>query len=65
MPNPDFTGDVPSRRCETCEYWSQWPSLRWGACTASAATVQGTVVTATMVTTTDLTVCSNWDRKKE
>lgn len=23
MPNPDFTGTVPTRRCETCKYWNK------------------------------------------
>ena len=67
MPNPDFTGSVPHRRCETCKYWhqSKLRSVRGlcnlGAYGLSTADSDVNVILETQAFyTTDLTVCSNW-----
>jgi len=68
MPNPDFTGTVPARRCETCKSWHAWPTKRWGSCDASSYHMTCNNTTASMVSlavTTDLTVCSDWTCKAE
>lgn len=66
MPNPDFEGTVPSRRCETCKWWDWLPKSAFGLCrnyehrmpASQTAAIQHPV-------TTDLTVCSNWERREE
>ena len=68
MPNPEFAGNVPRMRCETCKSWSALGETRFGFCTAAVfndpvqplTTAQATQ--SYMVRTTDLTVCSNWTR---
>jgi len=58
MANPDFTGPVPSRRCETCKSWSRFPSKRHGRCEDSASLDGAKAIVAI---TSDLAVCSNWE----
>lgn len=59
MPNPNFTGTVPHRRCETCVHWDRHhESSRHGVCLDYSL---GSEVRPT----TDLTVCSNWTAKVE
>lgn len=56
MPNPEFTGNVPAKRCETCKHWhaeiNRWS---WGECKDGHVPRGGL-----QKLTTDLTVCSNW-----
>lgn len=75
MPNPDFTGTVPSRRCETCKSWNRMlfdgkPS-QLGVCLFYPVGVPvsfempNTIGVASVAPMTDLSVCSNWSRKEE
>lgn len=61
MPNPEFTGTVPHRRCETCLYWVRSDVGNglhvWGECRYGLNVVNGT----SGRNTTDLAVCSNWE----
>lgn len=67
MPNPDFTGTVPSRRCETCEFWCGFTSVdgHVGAGTCQQKNNQDRRYAPILTVTTDLSVCSNWSRKEE
>lgn len=73
MPNPNFTGTVPKRRCETCQHWTHFPSTRKGSCRVndhhvavqSAQFAELTVARVAELFTTDLTVCSDWTRKPD
>ena len=68
MPNPEFAGNVPRMRCETCKNWGR-QELRptFGTCMASLVQMKSVtdptmapIEVADMQVTTDLTVCSNW-----
>lgn len=61
MPNPNFTGSVPHRRCETCKHWRRLgsTSCALGECEHPVQCVQGM-----MRVLTDLSVCSNWEQKE-
>lgn len=63
MPNPNFTGTVPHRRCETCKLWLRIGNsgAAAGHCSlaANASSLYGPLVTL------DLSVCSNWTGKEE
>lgn len=77
MPNPDFTGDVRARRCETCRQWNRIVAadaaeLRVGVCEVLVEAMTRTLTTerplsgaATpmLVSTLDLAVCSDWTAK--
>ena len=70
MPNPDFTGTVSPRRCETCVHWHNPLPRRWGLCKNSVYHVYGIeqpLGSAPKETieyySTDLSVCSDWTRK--
>lgn len=68
MPNPDFTGSVLVKRCETCPHWHRMaPLAALGSCSHPthryAVLVSGS--SAGDAVTTDLSVCSNWQRKDE
>lgn len=77
MPNPNFTGNVPHRRCETCKSWDrpEHLNLAKGLCRAnthfetrpadSRMAGSPSVAHAVEFWTTDLSVCSNWDGKTE
>ena len=62
MPNPEFVGNVPSKRCETCRYWARFSSVggHVGAGTCAEANNQDRRHEPILTVTTDLTVCSNW-----
>jgi len=65
MPNPDFTGDVPHRRCETCVHWLRM-SVSIGECDANTikrVLGDSMLVQRTPVYSLDLAVCSNWSAK--
>ena len=71
MPNPDFIGNVPHKRCETCKSWHQSKLFATrGLCGAPPHGGVGTADSDVNVIlemkaffTTDLTVCSNWTAK--
>ncbi len=53
VPNPDFTGNVPHRRCETCKWWERLVDAM-GECRRVVLPPRG------YPPVTDLSVCSNW-----
>lgn len=68
MPNPDFIGNVPAKRCETCKSWLRWGprdgglESRMGWCDKHFChDGQGPI----QAHTTDLTACSDWNPKGE
>jgi len=64
MANPSFSGNVWSRRCETCANWRRLANVvednvaAFGVC-ADPVIPPGTQA----IHTSDLTVCSNWTHK--
>ena len=64
MPNPDFTGSVPHRRCETCVHWERFADgVTFGSCSKAAYSLieeQVTITSINPMPTTDLSVCSSW-----
>lgn len=80
MPNPNFTGNVPHRRCETCKFWRRLrETVAAGDCSvnsavnvnyisyaeAQAGATDKPIQWVDRILTTDLSVCSNWDGKTE
>ena len=73
MPNPDFTGNVPHKRCDTCKSWNRViagaADTHFGQCewvpNEHLRTDRQPIGYPghLSVTTTDLTVCSNWTAK--
>ena len=69
MPNPNFSGNVPHKRCETCKFWyraPQNPTAAFGCCTNVRNLPRGVETPAgTALCTTDLSVCSNWTDNRD
>ena len=73
MSNPDFIGDVPSKRCETCKDWTKAEGIEhgFGMCGVLKTVLSLPVNKALLPVyeahfwTTDLAVCSNWTKKNQ
>lgn len=67
MANPEFHGNVPRQRCETCAHWERIkPTAYVGGChnDGNIEPIQDSVKRI-FTFTTDLNCCSGWKPKEE
>ena len=74
MPNPDFIGNMPPKRCETCKLWNRMlvneRPIALGVCTYPLAGTNAPVaferplsLGVSLAVLPDLSVCSDWQPK--